>query len=44
MEYQGRELAARFLTATASGARISAMTRFDAGTLPWFGLPVTLLG
>jgi RNA polymerase sigma-70 factor (TIGR02960 family) len=85
LEYQGRELAARFLTATAfrpgwtarliatrangqpafgfyardpatggyytvglmvltlSGARISAMTRFDAGTLPRFGLPVTLL-
>jgi RNA polymerase sigma-70 factor (TIGR02960 family) len=81
LEYQGRELAARFLTATAfrpgwtarliatganrqpafgfyvrdqqagvshavgllvltlSGARICAMTRFDPGTLPRFGLP-----
>jgi len=84
LEYQGRELAARFLTATAfrpgwtarliparangqpafgfyardpatrryytvgfmvltlSGDRISAMTRFDASTLPRFGLPLTL--
>jgi RNA polymerase sigma-70 factor (TIGR02960 family) len=84
LEYQGRELAARFLTATAfrpgwtarlihtrangqpafgfyardpatgryytvglmvltlSGGQISAMTRFDAGALPQFGLPVTL--
>jgi RNA polymerase sigma-70 factor (TIGR02960 family) len=84
LEYQGRELAARFLTATAfrpgwtarlmptrangqpafgfyardphtggyytvglmvltlSGAQISAMTRFDASTLPRFGLPATL--
>jgi RNA polymerase sigma-70 factor (ECF subfamily) len=84
LEYQGRELAARFLTATAfrpgwtarliparangqpafgfyvrdpatgryytvglmvltlSGGQISAMTRFDAGTLPRFGLPVAL--
>ena len=84
LEYQGRELAAQFLTATAfrpgwtawllptrandqpafgfyvrdpqtggyytvglmvltlSGARISAMTRFDASTLPRFGLPLTL--
>jgi len=84
MQYQGRELAARFLTATAfrpgwtarliataanrqpafgfyvrdpqtgvwqavgllvlslSGARICAMTRFDAATLPGFGLPPAL--
>ena len=84
LEYQGRELAARFLTATAfrpgwtarliparangqpafgfyardpqtgrfytvglmvltlSGAQISAMTRFDPGILPRFGLPATL--
>jgi RNA polymerase sigma-70 factor (TIGR02960 family) len=84
LEYQGRELAAQFLTATAfrpgwtarlmparangqpafgfyardpgtgayytvglmvltlSGAQISAMTRFDGGTLPRFGLPATL--
>ncbi len=84
MEYQGRELAARFLTATAlrpgwtarliparanaqpalgfyardpdtgsfytvglmvltlSGTQISAMTRFDPGILPRFGLPATL--
>ena len=84
LEYQGPELAARFLTATAfrpgwtarliparangqpafgfyardpatgryytvglmvltlSGGQISAMTRFDASTLPRFGLPVTL--
>jgi hypothetical protein len=84
LEYQGRELAARFLTATAlrpgwtarllptrangqpafgfyardphaggyytvglmvlmlTGAQISAMTRFDPGTLPRFGLPATL--
>jgi hypothetical protein len=84
MQYQGRELAARFLTATAfrpgwtarliataanrqpafgfyvgdpqtgvwqavgllvlslSGARICAMTRFDATTLPGFGLPPAL--
>jgi len=84
LEYQGRELAAQFLTATAfrpgwtarlmptrangqpafgfyvrdpetgdhytvgllvltlSGSRISAMTRFDPGTLPRFGLPATL--
>jgi RNA polymerase sigma-70 factor (TIGR02960 family) len=81
LQYQGRELAARFLTATAfrpgwtarliatganrqpafgfyvrdpragvsqavgllvltlSGARICALTRFDPGTLPRFGLP-----
>jgi RNA polymerase sigma-70 factor (ECF subfamily) len=84
LEYQGRELAARFLRATAlrpgwtvrllparangqpafgcytrdpetgvfytvglivltlAGAQISAMTRFDANTLPPFGLPATL--
>src|SRR5215467_8269158 len=84
LEYQGRELAGRFLTATAfrpgwtarliatrangqpgfgfyvrdpqsgaahtvgllvltlSGTRISAMTRFDRGVLPRFGLPLTL--
>jgi RNA polymerase sigma-70 factor (ECF subfamily) len=84
LEYQGRELAARFLTATAfrpgwtarliparangqpafgfyardpatgryytvglmvltlSGGQVSAMTRFDASTLPRFGLPVAL--
>jgi RNA polymerase sigma-70 factor (TIGR02960 family) len=84
LEYQGRELAARFLVATAfrpgwtarliptrangqpafgfyvrdpetggfytvglmvltlSGPRISAMTRFDPGILPRFGLPATL--
>jgi hypothetical protein len=84
LEYQGRELAAAFLTATAfrpgwtarllptrangqpafgfyvrdpqtggfytvglmvltlSGTRISAMTRFDPGVLPRFGLPATL--
>jgi RNA polymerase sigma-70 factor (ECF subfamily) len=84
LEYQGRELAARFLTATAlrpgwtarlmptrangqpafgfyardpqtgefytvglmvltlSGTQVSAMTRFDPGTLPRFGLPATL--
>jgi RNA polymerase sigma-70 factor (TIGR02960 family) len=84
LEYQGRELAAQFFTATAfrpgwtarliptrangqpafgfyardpetggfytvglmvltlSGTQISAMTRFDAGTLPRFGLPATL--
>jgi RNA polymerase sigma-70 factor (TIGR02960 family) len=83
LEYQGRELAAQFLRATAfrpgwtarliptrsngqpafgfyvrdpdtggwytvglmvltlAGTRISALTRFDPGTLPWFGLPVT---
>jgi len=83
LEYQGRELAAQFLTATAfrpgwtarlmptrangqpafgfyardpqtggyypvglmvltlSGTQISAMTRFDASTLPRFGLPLT---
>ena len=86
LEYQGREQAARFLTATAfrpgwtarliptrangqpafgfyardpqtgdfhtvglmvltlSGTQISAMTRFDGGTLPWFGLPANLAG
>jgi RNA polymerase sigma-70 factor (ECF subfamily) len=86
LEYQGRELAARFLRATAfrpgwtarliptrangqpafgfyvrdpetggwytvglmvlslSGSQISALTRFDSGTLPRFGLPVTLTG
>ena len=86
LEYQGRELAARFLTATAfrpgwtarliptrangqpafgfyardpdtgdfhtvglmvltlSGTQISAMTRFDGGILPRFGLPATLSG
>ena len=86
LEYQGRELAARFLTATAfrpgwtarliparangqpafgfyardpatgryytvglmvltlSGGQISAMTRFDASTLPRCGLPLTLPG
>jgi len=27
---------------TLSGAQVSAMTRFDASTLPRFGLPVTL--
>ena len=84
LEYQGRELAGRFLSTTAlrpgwtfrliptrangqpafgfyardpqtgdfytvglmvltlSGAKISAMTRFDAGTLPRFGLPAAL--
>ncbi len=84
LEYQGRELAAQFLRATAfrpgwtarliltrangqpafgfyarnpqtggfytvglmvltlAGSRISAMTRFDASTLPRFGLPATL--
>jgi RNA polymerase sigma-70 factor, ECF subfamily len=84
LQYQGRELAARFLVATAfrpgwtarliatganrqpafgfyvrdpqarvshavgllvltlSGARICAMTRFDPGTLPRFGLPPAL--
>ena len=86
LEYQGRELAARFLRATAfrpgwtarliptrangqpafgfyardpdtgdfhtvglmvltlSGTQISAMTRFDGGILPRFGLPATLSG
>jgi RNA polymerase sigma-70 factor (ECF subfamily) len=86
LEYQGRELAARFLRATAfrpgwtarllpvrangqpafgfyvrdpetggyytvglmvltlSGTQISALTRFDPGTLPRFGLPLTLTG
>jgi RNA polymerase sigma-70 factor (TIGR02960 family) len=29
---------------TLSGTRISALTRFDPGTLPWFGLPVSLTG
>ena len=29
---------------TLSGTQISALTRFDPGTLPWFGLPVTLTG
>jgi len=84
LEYQGRELAAQFLTATAfrpgwtarliptrangqpafgfyardpqtggyytvglmvltlAGTQICAMTRFDASTLPRFGLPLTL--
>ena len=84
LEYQGRDLAAQFLTATAfrpgwtgrliptrangqpafgfyvrdphtggyytvgllvltlSGAQVCAMTRFDADTLPRFGLPLTL--
>jgi len=84
LEYQGRELAAQFLTATAfrpgwtarliptrangqpafgfyardphtgsfytvglmvltlAGTQISAMTRFDPGILPRFGLPATL--
>ncbi len=84
LEYQGTDLAARFLTATAfrpgwtarliatranrqpafgfyardpgtglfstvglmvltlSGSRVCAMTRFDAGTLPRFGLPLNL--
>jgi RNA polymerase sigma-70 factor (ECF subfamily) len=84
LEYQGRDLAAQFLTTTAfrpgwtgrliptrangqpafgfyvrdpqtggyytvgllvltlSGAQICAMTRFDASTLPRFGLPLTL--
>ena len=84
LEYEGRELAGRFLAATAfrpgwtarliatrangqpafgfyvrdpqsgaahtvgllvltlSGTRISAMTRFDSGVLPRFGLPLTL--
>ena len=84
LEYQGRELAAQFLRATAfrpgwaarliparangqpafgfyvrdpqtgafvtvgllvltlSGSQIAAMTRFDAHTLPWFGLPAML--
>ncbi len=27
---------------TLSGTRICAMTRFDASTLPRFGLPLTL--
>jgi hypothetical protein len=27
---------------TLSGSQISAMTRFDASTLPRFGLPATL--
>ena len=27
-----------------SGSQISALTRFDSGTLPRFGLPVTLTG
>jgi hypothetical protein len=27
-----------------SGRQISALTRFDSGTLPRFGLPVTLTG
>jgi len=86
LEYQGRDLAARFLQATAlrpgwtarllptrangqpafacyardpqtggyytvglmvltlSGTQITALTRFDPGTLPRFGLPVTLAG
>jgi RNA polymerase sigma-70 factor (TIGR02960 family) len=86
LEYQGRDLAARFLRATAfrpgwtarllparangqpafgyyvrdpetggyytvglmvltlSGTRITALTRFDPGILPRFGLPVTLAG
>jgi len=84
LEYQGRELAGRFLAATAfrpgwtarllatranrqpafgfyvrdsrtgaahtvglmvltlSGNQVCAMTRFDAGTLPRFGLPLTI--
>jgi RNA polymerase sigma-70 factor (ECF subfamily) len=86
LEYQGRELAAQFLTATAfrpgwtaqliparanrqpgfgfhardpetgsfytvglmvltlAGTQISAMTRFDPGILPRFGLPASLSG
>jgi RNA polymerase sigma-70 factor (ECF subfamily) len=86
LEYQGRELAARFLRATAfrpgwtarllptrangqpafgfyvrdpatggyytvglmvltlSGSQVSVLTRFDPGTLPRFGLPLTLAG
>jgi hypothetical protein len=55
LEYQGRELAGRFLAATAlrpgwtgllvltlSGNQVCAMTRFDAGTLPRFGLPLKI--
>ena len=84
LEYQGRELAARFLGAvsrgrrfrlvptrangqpafgsylvdpasglahangllvvTLAGAQISALTRFEVGVLPGFGLPRTLAG
>ena len=86
LEYQGRDLAARFLRATAfrpgwtarllparangqpafgfyvrdpemggyytvglmvltlAGTQITALTRFDPGILPRFGLPVTLAG
>jgi hypothetical protein len=29
---------------TLAGERICAITRFDAGVLPWFGLPRTLPG
>jgi len=29
---------------TLSGTQITALTRFDPGTLPRFGLPVTLAG
>jgi RNA polymerase sigma-70 factor (ECF subfamily) len=31
-----------FIVLTLSGARISAMTRFEASALPWFGLPASL--
>ena len=38
----GRRHAAGFLVLTLAGDRVSAMTRFENGLLPWFGLPRTL--
>ena len=38
----GRRHAAGFLVLTLSGDRVSAMTRFENGLLPSFGLPRTL--
>jgi RNA polymerase sigma-70 factor (ECF subfamily) len=38
----GTRHATGFYVLTLAGERICAMTRFEAGVLPWFGLPRTL--
>ena len=42
--HTGRFYTVGLMVLTLSGTRISAMTRFDASTLPRFGLPATLAG
>jgi len=40
----GRYYTVGLMVLTLSGGQVSAMTRFDASTLPRFGLPAVLAG